>query len=116
VAGALIGANTMYTAVINRIKEIATCRVLGFPRFDIFVSLMTESILLAVMGGIVGTLAGLLVNGLPLRISYGAFYLVVDWVVLAAGLGLSLLIGCAGGLFPIIKGLRMKVVEGLRYA
>lgn len=113
-AGALIGTNTMYTAVMNRMREIATHRVLGFGRSDITVSLLTESVILAVSGGVVGMAATLLVNGIPLKLSYGAFYLVADWPVLAAGFGLSLFIGLVGGLVPIIRGLRMSLVEGLK--
>jgi ABC-type antimicrobial peptide transport system permease subunit len=114
-AGALIGTNTMYTAVLNRMREIATHRVLGFSRADILMALLTESVILALAGGLAGLAATLLVNGLPLKLSYGAFYLVVDWVVLATGAGLALFIGLIGGLVPIIKGLRLTIVAGLRY-
>jgi putative ABC transport system permease protein len=114
-AGALIGANTMYTAVLNRMKEIATHRVLGFGKVDILSSLLSESVVLSAIGGLAGISATLLVNGLPLKLSYGAFYLVVDWTVYSVGLGLALFIGLVGGLFPVLKGLRMTVVEGLKY-
>ncbi len=115
VAGALIGANTMYTAVMNRMKEISTQRILGFGKLDILVSLLTESLALALIGGVMGVVAGLFINGLPLKLSYGAFYLVVDWMVIAGGIGLAVFIGVVGGLCPVIKGLRMSVVQGLKY-
>lgn len=115
VSGALIGANTMYTAVMNRMREIATYRVLGFGKSDILVSFMTESLALAVFGGILGLGAGLCMNGLPLRLSYGAFYLVVDAVVCVAGLCLAVLIGVVGGILPVIQGLRLTIPEGLRH-
>ncbi|MBM4143364.1 MAG: FtsX-like permease family protein [Lentisphaerae bacterium] len=114
-AGALIGANTMYTAVLNRMREIATYRVLGFTTGDVLMSFVIESVALALAGGVVGVAAGAALNRLPISLSYGAFFLVADAAVLGAGLGLSLLIGLAGGLFPALKGLRLTVIEGLRH-
>jgi putative ABC transport system permease protein len=114
VAGSLIGANTMYTAVMSRMKEIATYRVLGFSRSDVLASFLSESIVLSMAGGILGVVAGGIVNGLPFNMSYGAFYLVVDSVVVSIGLGLSLVVGVIGCLMPIWKGLQIAVVEGLK--
>ncbi|MFC1498916.1 ABC transporter permease [Verrucomicrobiota bacterium] len=115
VAGALIGINTMYTAIINRIKEISTQRILGFGRFEIFISLLAESLVLSVAGGILGVGLGLCINGLPLKLSYGAFFLVVDFFVIISSIALSAFIGIAGAVIPSIKGLRLSIVEGLRY-
>ena len=114
-AGALIGANTMYTAVMNRMREIATYRVLGFGKGDILVSFLTESVVLALAGGVLGVACGAGINGLPLKLSYGAFYLVADATVLGSGLALALVIGFVGGLFPALKGLGMTVMDGLRH-
>jgi putative ABC transport system permease protein len=113
VAGALIGANTMYAAVMSRMKEIATYRVLGFARSDVVTAFLVESIVLAGAGGVLGVIAGSAVNGLPFKMSYGAFYLTVDAVVVSVGLGLSLFIGVVGCLMPIWKGMKLSVVEGL---
>jgi len=115
VAGALIGANTMYTAVMSRMREVATYRVLGFAKSDVVAAFLTESIVLAGIGGVLGVMAGAAVNGLPFKMSYGAFYLTVDAVVVSVGLGLSLFVGVAGCLMPIWKGLRLTIVEGLRH-
>ncbi len=115
-AGALMGANTMYTAVLNRVREIATCRVLGYSNGDILASFVSESLVLALAGGLAGTAAGLVLNGLPLNLSYGAFYLVVDAAVMAMALGLAALIGVAGGALPVLRALRLTHVEGLRHA
>lgn len=114
-AGALIGANTMYTAVMSRMREIATYRVLGFTSGDVVTTFLAESIVLAVLGGILGVIAGSAVNGLPFKMSYGAFYLTVDAVVVSVGLGLSLFVGIAGCVMPIWNGLRLTVVEGLQH-
>jgi putative ABC transport system permease protein len=114
-AGALIGVNTMYTAITDRIDEIATLRVLGFRRRHIAASLLVESVALALVGGLVGAAAGYGVQGVPLRLSQGAFYLTVDGVVLAGAATLTLVIGVVGAILPTIRPLRLSIIEGLRY-
>jgi putative ABC transport system permease protein len=113
--GALIGANTMYTAVMNRMKEIATYRVLGFWKSDVLMAFLVESVVLSFVGGLLGLLLGVAINGLPLSLSHGAFYLVVDGVVMAVAIGLTLFVGIVGGLFPAIKGVNKTIIDGLRY-
>ncbi|MFA4987908.1 MAG: ABC transporter permease [Candidatus Brocadiia bacterium] len=113
VAGALIGLNTMYTAIINRVAEIATLRVLAFSRTSIFMSLALESVAMALIGGAVGLAAGFLLNSLPFKMSQGTFFLIVDSYVISAAIGLSLIIGVVGVLFPALRGLQMSIVEGL---
>jgi ABC-type lipoprotein release transport system permease subunit len=115
IAGALIGINTMYSAVVNRLSEIGTQRVLGFSSFDIASSLVVEGAAMALIGGIAGVVAGLLVNNVPIVFSQGAFYLVVDTGVAVSGLALALGIGVFGSLLPASKGLRLTVVEALRH-
>lgn len=114
-AGILIGANTMYTAVMNRIREIATYRVLGFSKFDILVSFLIESAILALTGGMVGLALGAVINGLPISLSQGTFYLLIDKEVAALAIVMSLIMGTVGGFFPALKALRMTVIDGLRH-
>ncbi len=115
VAGLLIGVNTMYTVVVSRMKELATQRILGFSRFDITMSLMTESVLIALLGGLIGTLGGMYFDDMPMKLSYGAFRLSVDWIVVTAGVGLALLVGLLGAGLPTYKGLRLTIIEALHY-
>ena len=114
-AGVLIGLNTMYTVVVNRMGEIATHRILGFSKFDITMSLLTESVLLAMIGGLLGSGAGMIFDDMPMKLSYGAFRLSVDALVVSAGMGLALLVGVLGALLPTYKGLRLSIVEALHY-
>ncbi len=116
IAGALIGVNTMYSAVVSRLGEIAVQRVLGFGRFDIAMSFLIEAVVISLAGGVLGVAAGLLADDIPMTLSQGAFFLVVDGRVMAAGLGLSVVIGVVGALLPAIKGLRMGIVEAMRHA
>jgi len=115
-AGALIGINTMYTALVSRMDEIGTLRVLGYQRADIVTALLVESVAMALMGSMIGLAASVAVNGLPMCVSQGAFTLVVDWQVVVAGLLLALFIGIVGALLPTIKGLRMSIIRALKYA
>lgn len=115
-AGALIGINTMYTAIMDRMSEFGTLRVLGFRRRDILISLLIESICISLAGGIVGTAAGLFLNNIPLKFSTSAFLLVVDSKIVAIGIGLSLLIGILGCLLPAFRSFRLRILDALRQA
>jgi len=115
VAGVLIGVNTMYTVVVNRMGEIATHRILGFSKFDITISLLTESVIIAFLGGLLGSAGGLYFHDMPMKLSYGAFRLSVDTLVVGAGMGLAILVGVLGALLPTYKGLRLKIIEALHY-
>lgn len=113
-AGALIGVNTMYTAIISRLDEIATLRTLGFSRRDVAGALLVESVAIALLGAVMGIGGGLLMDGLPMKVSQGAFYLKVDLPVVGKVLILALVIGITGALVPLIKGLRMSIIRALR--
>ncbi|MHC4505523.1 MAG: ABC transporter permease, partial [Planctomycetota bacterium] len=78
IAGVLIGVNTMYSAVVSRLGEIAVERVLGFGKIDIAVSFLVEAVAISVAGGVLGVVAGLFANDVPMTLSQGAFFLVVD--------------------------------------
>jgi len=115
IAGILIGINTMYTTVVNRMAEIATHRILGFSKFDITISLLSESVIIALLGGAIGSTAGLVFDEMPMKLSQGAFSLSVDWLVVLAGMALAAFIGVFGALLPTYKGLRLKIIEALHY-
>ncbi|MDP6635599.1 MAG: ABC transporter permease [Phycisphaerae bacterium] len=115
IAGLLIGVNTMYTVVVNRMSEIATQRILGFTQFDITMSLLTESTIIALLGGLLGSAGGMYFDDMPMKLSYGAFRLSVDAVVMSVGMGLAVVIGVLGALLPTYKGLRLTIIEALHY-
>ncbi len=115
VAGALIGVNTMYTAIITRMDEFATLRVFGFKGRHIVAALLVESILISLLGVAVGVGVAFLVNNSPVRLSQGAFVLTIDSVVVAAAAGLGLFIGVVGALLPAIKPLRLTILEALHH-
>src|SRR5580704_18495921 len=72
--GAVFGAmNTMYAIVSQRTREIGTLRALGFSRFSILLSFVMESVLLAIVGGIIGCLVALPMNGFTAATGTSAF-------------------------------------------
>ena len=120
--GALFGAlNTMYTAVSDRAREIATLRAIGFGPGAVVVSVMVEAMLLALIGGLIGALtAWAIFNGFTVStLSFTSFTQVVFAFavtpdLLVQGLLIALAIGLVGGLAPAIRAARMPIVSALR--
>jgi putative ABC transport system permease protein len=120
--GAIFGAiNTMYSAVANRTREIATLRALGFGSSPVVVSVMVEAVLLSLAGGLIGgLLAWAAFDGYQTAtmnfqsFSQVAFAFKVSPSLLARGMFFALVMGLAGGLFPAIRAARMPVVTALR--
>ena len=114
-AGVFAGLNTMYGAVVGRVRELAMLQTLGFLRRAIAISLMQEGTILAAAASLVATvLAGTFVNGLAVRFTMGAFALRVDSFTLLVGCAAGLLLGPLGALPAAARALRGSVVSGLR--
>jgi putative ABC transport system permease protein len=116
--GALAGAlNTMYAAVEARTKELATLRAIGFGGVPAFFGAMTESIVLAAGGGLLGGVAAfLLFNGISASTLGGNFTQVVFKFSLGpgqlmTGLGLALVLGLVGGFFPALRAARTPILK-----
>jgi putative ABC transport system permease protein len=120
--GAVFGAlNTMYSAVATRTREIATLRALGFGSGAVVVSLMLESLLLALAGGAIGgALAYLAFNNFHTSTmnfqSFGqiTFAFRVTPELLIRGIVWSAIIGLIGGLFPALRAARLPIAAALR--
>lgn len=120
--GAMFGAlNTMYNAVSTRTREIATLRALGFGAGPVIVSVMVESLMLALAGGVVGaTAAYLAFDGFKAAtinwqtFSQIAFAFAVTTPLLISAIVLAVGIGLIGGFFPAIRAVRMPIAAGLR--
>jgi putative ABC transport system permease protein len=119
--GAVFGAlNTMYSAVAARAREIATMRALGFGGGSVVLSFLLESILIALVGGALGCLAVLPLNGFTAgtmnwqTFSHLAFAFTVTPGLMVFGLGFALLMGLVGGVLPAIRAARLSVAYALR--
>jgi putative ABC transport system permease protein len=120
--GAIFGAlNTMYAAVATRVREIATLRALGFRAGPVVLSVLTESLFLALVGGGVGAaIAYLAFNGFQTStmnwatFSQLSFSFTVTPVLVGLGLACAVLMGLIGGLFPAVRAARLPVATALR--
>ena len=120
--GAVFGAlNTMYSTVAARTREIATLRALGFGGGAVVVSLMIESLLLALLGGVAGaSLAYFAFNGYHTStmnfqsFSQVAFAFRVTPQLLLQGMSWAMAIGLIGGLLPAIRAARLPIAAALR--
>jgi putative ABC transport system permease protein len=119
--GAVIGAlNTMYSAVAERSREIGTMRAIGFGANSVVVSFTIEALLIAAVGGALGCLAVLPVNGVTTgalnfqTFSHLAFAFKITPDLLLSGIIFALLMGLAGGLPPAIRAARRPVASSLR--
>lgn len=116
--GATFGAlNTMYSAVAARIMEIATLRALGFGAGAVVTSVLTEALLLAVIGGAFGAGAAWFLFNDNLHAAGGlVFTLDVSPMLIAAGIGFACALGFLGGILPAIRAARLPVYTALRRA
>lgn len=114
-SGVFAGLNTMYGAVVGRIRELATLQALGFRRRAILLTLIQEATLLSCAGALVACVVGLVfVDGAAVRFTMGAFTLAVDSVGIAVACGVSALLGVIGALPPAVKAMRLPVVEAIK--
>jgi putative ABC transport system permease protein len=120
--GAVFGAIlTMYSAVVQRTREIATLRALGFGGGAVMVSVLAEALVLSLVGGAIGAAAAYVIfNGFHTStlnfqtFSQVAFaFQVTPRLLVLATIG-SLLMGLIGGIFPAARAARMPIVNALR--
>ncbi len=114
-AGIFAGLNTMYGAVVGRVRELATLQTLGFVRRAIALALIQEAVLLSTAAALLAAVfAVFFLNGLAVRFTMGAFTLRVDSVAIMFGCGTGLILGVAGAIPPAIRAMRLPVAEGLK--
>jgi ABC-type lipoprotein release transport system permease subunit len=119
--GAVFGAvNTMYAAVASRAPEIAVLLTLGFRPRSILASFLAESAVIAGVGGIVGCLLALPMNGIVTsttnwaNFSEIAFSFRITPGLLLAGLVFAVVMGTLGGFFPARRASKVPVVQAIR--
>jgi putative ABC transport system permease protein len=119
--GAVFGAlNTMYSAVAERGREIATMRALGFTTLSVLVSFLFEALFISLIGGILGCIAVLPLNGLTTStmnfqtFSNLAFAFKITFDLLLMGILFALVMGVLGGLLPAIRASIRPVAVALR--
>jgi putative ABC transport system permease protein len=122
IGSAAAATNTMYAAVARRSREIGTLRSLGFGRWAVLRSFMLESICLALVGGLIGVLLTLPINGLTtgvgsfITFSEVAFKFKVDALAISCGLIFAAFIGAVGGFLPAWSAARKNIIASMRDA
>jgi len=119
--GAVFGAlNTMYSAVSERGREIATMRALGFGGPSVVFSFVIEALLISFVGGLIGCIAVLPLNGLTTgamnlqTFSHLAFAFKITTELLIKGVIFALFMGVLGGLAPAIRAASLPISHALR--
>jgi putative ABC transport system permease protein len=120
VGSGFAAVNTMYAAVARRSREIGTLRVVGFSRGSILFSFLIEAVMLSILGGLLGCLLTLPLNGIQTGMANAttfaetAFDLRVDLPVMAAGVVFAVVLGAVGGLFPARLAAKKEILTALR--
>ena len=119
--GAVIGAlNTMYAMISERSREIGTMRAIGFSQFSIVLSFVFEALVIAFIGGVIGCVSVLKLNGYTTgtmnmqTFSHVAFAFQITPILLAVGILFARLMGVVGGVPPAIRAARRPVALALR--
>jgi len=119
--GAVFGAiNTMYAAIASRAPEIGVLLTLGFRPGSVLFSFLAESAFIALIGGLLGCLFALPLNGIVTSttnwssFSEIAFSFRVTPALLLLGLIFAVVMGVIGGFFPALRAARLQVVQALR--
>jgi putative ABC transport system permease protein len=112
--GAVGVANIMIIGVLERRSEIGLRRALGATKANIRSQFLTESVLLALIGGIVGVLAGIIATAI--YASTKDWAIVIPPIAWGGGLAAAITIGAVAGLLPAIRAARMSPTDALRTA
>jgi ABC-type antimicrobial peptide transport system permease subunit len=115
--GGLGMLNTMLMSVLERTREIGVLRALGWRKRQVLGMILQESVVLGVVGGLLGILLGFGLGGLVSLVpgSWGAFDLTYTPQILIQAVIVALVAGAVGGLYPAWRATRMRPVEALRY-
>jgi putative ABC transport system permease protein len=120
VGASFAAMNTMYAAVARRTREMGTLRALGFSRASVLLSFVAESVLIAALGGLLGCVMALGINGVTTgttsftSFSEMAFDFHVSPALFATGVIFAVFMGLVGGFFPAWRASRVSVVNALR--
>lgn len=112
--GAAVGLmNIMLVSVGERTREIGTRKALGAKRKTIKQQFLFESIIISLMGGVVGIALGILIGNVTSMLTGSPFY--VPWIWISIGLGICFVVGISSGYLPAAKASKMDPIEALRY-
>ena len=112
----LVCANTMAMSIRERTREVAVLRTLGFTRDRIFHLLLSESLTIALLGGLVGVLLATAITGALSRPGIGLpVSMHMNWLTAGAVMMVAALVGLVSALIPSYRASRLHIVDALRY-
>jgi len=114
----LIGAgvglmNIMLVSVAERTREIGISKAIGASSAIVLRQFLIESVLISVLGGIVGILLGIIAGNGVSMLTKGPF--IIPWLWIFSGLTFCIFVGLLAGLYPALKASRLDPIESLRY-
>ena len=116
IVGAVGIANTMFTAVLEKTKEIGTMKAIGAKNKDILMIFVYNSAMVGLVGGILGVMLGAIVSaGLQSMMGNMASGSGLSPKLIVEGLVLAVMIGIISGAVPAYRASKMKPVDALRY-
>jgi putative ABC transport system permease protein len=117
--GAVGVANTMFTSVLEKTKEIGIMKAIGARNKDIMLIFLMNAALIGLVGGVLGIIGGTILSGfLPSLLGSSTFIRsssIVSWNSVFIALSMSVLIGMIAGAIPAYKASKLKPVDALRY-
>jgi putative ABC transport system permease protein len=112
VVGGIVIMNIMLMVVTERTREIGLRKALGARRSDIMAQMLTESVVLSVLGGVVGTMLGALFATVVSQFS--PISASVELWSVAVGIGITAVVGLFFGLYPAMRAASLDPIEALR--
>jgi ABC-type antimicrobial peptide transport system permease subunit len=107
--------NIMLASISERVREIGIRKSVGAATGDIFVQIIVESVVIAILGGLAGLLTSFALIHLISSVSPTDNAPIVTLPALAIAFGFSVVVGVLAGIFPAIKGSRLNPIQALRY-
>jgi len=111
----LVAGNTMAQSFRERIAEFAILKTLGFSDVSVMIMVLAESLVISVVGGLLGlAIAELVIVGMADTLASSLPGLVMSWGIVSAGILLMLLLGLVTGAVPAVQGLRLNIIAALQ--
>lgn len=112
VVGGIVIMNIMLMVVSERTREIGLRKALGARRRDVVWQILTESVTLSTMGGVIGTMLGFIAAIVVSKVS--PLPAAVQWWSVAIGIGITAIVGLFFGLYPAMRAAKLDPIEALR--